>query len=168
MDWITPSAITTAVATGTYTLLFAFAVHIAYSQWKSQETLTIFKELQAKDLVDARRYIYENFPESLIGLEDNQIKDHFHKAEAAFLAYDRIGYLLYEDHVDEEHIMENYWSSIWRCWQRGKDLIELARKRRGEPDYLDNFEYLFELAEDYRVRNEYEEPKFWITRIIRK
>lgn len=128
---------------------------------KLQVALTIFQELQAQGPIDTRKYIYNTFPESIEGLENDVIKAHIQKAEVAFLVFDRIGYLVIKKHIDKTDVMENYWSSIWRCWQKSKNAIEWARQRRGQKDYFEKFEQLFHLSEAHRLQNEYEEPKFY-------
>jgi len=128
---------------------------------KLQLILTIFKELQNQDLFNERRYIYENFPENIEGIESNQLKAHIQKAETAIIAFDRLGYLAHQGHVDVVPIMENHWSSIWRYWEKSKNLINWAREQRGELKYCEYFEYLFGLSETYRIENELQKPKIY-------
>jgi len=96
MDWITLSAI----ATSLYTLSFWVALWFAYIQTrgfeknrKLQETLTVFKELQAKEVRESRRYIYEEVPQEIGNLTDNELQKHLVNSEEAVLAFERIGYL---------------------------------------------------------------------------
>lgn len=130
---------------------------------KFQETITIFKELQTQELFDQRRYIYENFPENIEGIDGNQLKAHIQKPEVALVVFDRIGYLIRKGHIDAESIMENHWSSIWRCWRKSRNLIGWVREQRNETTYLEYFEHLFNVSEDYRIQNGYPEPKIYTT-----
>lgn len=178
MDWVAMSAISavaTAIAaiitmfvTSAYVFLFAKTISIVSEQLKTQMkthnlqmVLTIFKELKTQDLLIKRRYIYESFPESVEGIKGSQLKTHLQKAETALVAFNRIGYLACEGHIDVTPIMEIYWSLIWRCWQKSKNLINWAREQRGESQYFEYFEHLFELSESYRIENKLEQPKFY-------
>lgn len=164
MDWIALAA----VATSLNVSLLTIVVFLAYVRTRGLEknrkfqiALTIFEELQTQGPIDTRKYIYDNLPENIEGVDSNQLKAHIHKAELALLAFDRIGYLVKEKHIDGTAVMENYWSSIWRCWKKSKNIINWAREQRGQKDYFKRFEYLFGLSEDHRVQNGYEEPKFY-------
>lgn len=164
MDW----NIVTAISTALYAGMFAFAVIIALRQLdelkkrgRFQATLAVFRELKSKDFISERRYIYDFLPESIEGVEGSQLKDYFLEIEAALTAFDRVGYLLRENHIEKEPILENYWASVWRCWKKSKSLVAWVREKRTQKDYFRNFEYLFNLSEDYRVQHEYEEPKFY-------
>ena len=164
MDW---NALT-AISTASYAVLFVIALVIAWIQTsalikngKLQMVITIFTELKAQDFIDKRRYIYDDLPESTEGIEPSQLKAHFLKVEAALSAFDRVGYLLRERHIDAEPILENYWASVWRCWKKSKNLIAWAREQRGQKDYFGNFEHLFHLSENYRVQKGHGEPKFY-------
>lgn len=161
-------ALFACIATWTYVILFATTFIIIKQQLITQMkahdlqmVLTIFKELKTQDLISKRSYIYESFPENIEGIESSQLKAHIQKAETALDTFNRIGYLAYEGHIDVTPIMENYWSLIWRCWKKSKNLIIWARQQRGESEYFEYFEHLFDLSEAYRVKCEYEEPKFY-------
>ncbi len=157
-----------AFATWTYVVLFVVSIMLLYFQLKGlnkdrrlQAVLVIFRELKAQNLIEMRRYILESFPENIEGIETSGLKAHIQKAELALEVFKRIGYLIDKGHIDAGPIMENYWSLIWRCWKKSKGIIEWAREQRGEPTYLDSFKYLFDLAEDYRVSNNLQEPKIY-------
>lgn len=126
-----------------------------------QAALTVFQDLQTQESFNARKYIYENIPESIEGVDNNQLKEHFQKAEIALIALDRIGYLVSKDHIDITTVMENYWYVIWRCWKKSKNILNWMREQRGEPKYFDKFEYLFDLSEVHRIQNHFGEPKFY-------
>ena len=165
MHW---SEIVTAIATSIYTMLFFIAVRFAYVQTrgfeknrKLQAALTIFKELQASELMEGRRYIYEQIPQDIKNIDVAQLKEHLQKVESSLIAFERIGYLVYEGHIDTEPIIVNYWPSIWRCWKKCATLIRWARTQRGEKVYFARFEDLFYRCEAYRAENEFEEPKFY-------
>ncbi|MBI2054160.1 MAG: hypothetical protein HYT36_02410 [Candidatus Staskawiczbacteria bacterium] len=165
----------TAVATSAYTLLFLAAIFIAYVQvalliknGNLQMIMTIFNELQTKELMDTRRYIYENLPENIKGIDKNQLILYVQKAEIVFIAFSRVGYLMQRGHIDEKPIIENYWYSIWKCWKKSKNLIIWAREQRGDQFYLSEFEFLFNISESYRIQNGHPEPKlFLMTKIIK-
>lgn len=167
-------ALITCGATCVYVILVAFTlgyIHRQLAQQKKehklQETLVMFEKLQSQEVVKARRYIYENFPETIEGLNNNQLRVHIQKAEIAFITFDMIGYLVDKDHLDVTPILEKCWGLIWRCWQKSKDIIERERKQRGHEDYLDRFESLFRLCEDYRLQKQLSEPKIYpVLRII--
>ncbi len=171
VDWVAASAIATSITafvTVVYTIMFGQAVFAAFKQLSElkksgrfQATLAVFKELKARDFIEDRRYIYDNLPENTAGIEAVQLKSHFRNVEVALTAFERVGYLLREKHIDAEPILENYWASVWRCWKKSKNLIAWAREQRGQQDYFRNFEYLFSLSEEYRIKNKYEEPKFY-------
>ena len=171
MDWnviIAIAAVLTAISTTVYVVLFAIALRIALYQLiefeksrKLQATLAIFRELKTRDFIDNRRYIYDFLPEKIEGVESDQLKDYFLEIEVALAAFDRVGYLLRENHIDAEPILENYWASVWRCWKKSKNIIAWVREKRGQKDYFSNFEHLFHLSEDYRIQKGYEEPKFY-------
>jgi hypothetical protein len=160
--------ILTAIAAVISTAIFAGALWYARIQVKEikqnrklQEVVAIFKELKTPELVAARRYIYESFPEDLEGIELGQLKTHLQKAEVAFIVFDRLGYLIEQGHVDKEPILDNYWPLIWRCWKKSEKLIHWTREQRGQKESLRKFEYLFNLAEVYRIQHGYPRPKFF-------
>jgi len=126
-----------------------------------QELLTVFKELKDSDLMEARRYIYEKFPETIEGAETKELKRHLLEAEMAFITFDRIGYSIEKGHIDGGPIIENFWVLIWRCWKKSESLINWAREQRGQKDSLKRFQYLFDLAEAHRLQKGYPEPKFF-------
>lgn len=125
MDWVAVAAIATivtAITTVFYTTMFGHALIVALKQLKEleksgrlQATLATFRELKARDFIADRRYIYDNLPENIEGIEAIQLKSHFLNIEAALTAFDHVGYLLRENHIDAEPILENYWASVWRC-----------------------------------------------------
>lgn len=177
MDWITLAAIATvvaAIATSIYTISFLGTLWLAYVQTSGfeknrrlQEALTIFKELQVKEVRESRRYIYEEVPQEIGGLTDNELQKHLVNSEEAVLAFERVGYLLSQEHADLRHVISNYWTEIWKSWKRINMLIQWARNKRNDKYYLKNFENLFHIAEIHRVQSEYEEPKIYaISRII--
>ncbi len=130
------------------------------------ETLTMFEKLQREEMVEARRYIYENLPETIERLDDRQLIIHIQKTEKTFIAFTHVSYLLQEEYIDKEPILENYWAVIWKCWKKGEGIIAWIRKRRGD-EYLSKFEGLFRLSEEYRARKQLPEPKIYgISRII--
>lgn len=134
---------------------------------KFEETLAIFKEMQALNLTDARRYIYENVPENIEGIENSKLWAHLQKIEIAIINLDRVGYLVHQDHIDAKMIMETYWPSIWRCWKKTESFIKWLREQRNERHAYRQFEYLFNLSESYRIQNELPEPKFYrVTTVI--
>ena len=157
-----------------YVVLVAFTLGYIHKQLEQQkkehrlqETLTILKELQTQELFNQRRYIYENLPETIEGVDGNQLKAHMRKVDLAIVAFNRIGYLMDKGYVDTESILENHWSVVWRCWQKSKNLIKWEREIRNEPKHFEEFEYLFNLSEEYRLQNGYEEPKIYgASRII--
>lgn len=158
----------TCMATWLYLVLVTATLLYVRRQVKNQDkerkfqtVLAIFRELKTQDFIDNRRYIYDFLPANIEGIESNQLKDYFLEIEVALAAFDRVGYLLREKHIEREPIMENYWASVWRCWKKSKNVIGWIREQRGQKDYFCNFEYLFYLSEDYRVKNGYEEPKFY-------
>lgn len=168
MDWNALTAISTAFYAATFASTVVLTIIVALRQLKAleksgrfQATLAVFRELKTRDFIENRRYIYDNLPENTEDIEAVQLKSHFINAEGALTAFDRVGYLLREGHIDAEPILENYWASVWRCWKRSKNLIVWAREQRGQKDYFGNFEYLFNLSESYRIENRYEEPKFY-------
>ena len=128
---------------------------------KLQATLTIFAELQIKEIRNARRYVYEYVPEDIRDLADSELQEHLINVEEAIIAFERVGYLLQEGHIDTEPIISNYWAEVWKCWQRTRGLIHWAREKRGDPTYLGSFDHLFFLAEAYRIENNYGEPRFY-------
>ncbi len=177
-DWI---ALGTFIATCTYVGLTGFYVFLVFKtlvyirkqleqqekEHKLQETLTILKELQTQELFDQRRYIYENFPEDIKGIDSNQLKAHMRKVDVAIVAFNCMGYLVHKGQVDTESILENHWPIVWRCWQKSKILVKWKREMRNEPKHFEYFESLFDLSEEYRIQNGYEEPKIYgISRII--
>lgn len=155
MDWV---MINTFV-NGVYVILLAIGVMIAWYQLfllrktrKLEIVLTIFRELKTKDFMAKRRYIYDNIPENINGMDDNQLKKYLMRVETALTAFDRVGYLLRENHIDAKPIMDNYWASVWRCWKKSKNIIIWARQKREQEDYFINFEYLFSLAEEHAFK----------------
>lgn len=164
MNW----EMVTAIATFLYALLFFGALLLAYVQTmgfeknrKFQAALTIWKELQTRESLNARRYIYEGLPEDIKGLDDNQLKSHIQKAEKAFTDLDMIGYLAEKNHIDITPILEKFWAPIWKCWQKSRNIVYQERGRRSQEDYLNKFEYLFCLTEDYRLQNQFPKPKVY-------
>ena len=162
MEWIA------AIAAALNVFFVASLLGLAYVRTrgmekhrKFQEVLTIFKELKSPEIIGARRYIYENFPESIEELSKEQLKAHLQKAEPAFIIFDRIGYWIDRGHIDPDPLIENYWALIWRSWQKSKNLINWARDQRGQKNSLGGFEDLFKLAESYRVENKLPGPKFF-------
>lgn len=170
MDWV----MINTLINGFYSFCFVVAVIIAGRQLilltktrKFEMILTIFRELKTKDFMAKRRYIYDNIPENIDGIDDNRLKKYLIRVETALTAFDRVGYLLRENHIDAKPIMDNYWASVWRCWKKTKNIIIWARQKREQEDYFINFEHLFSLAEEHRVQSEFEEPKFYsVKRII--
>ena len=80
MDWKTLASVVTAGATSIYTFLFSIALWFAYVQTsgfeknrKFQSALNIFEKLQTSELIIARRYMYESFPENIEGIDPNQL-----------------------------------------------------------------------------------------------
>lgn len=171
IDWVT---LATCIATWVYVLLVAVTlwyIHRQLEQQKKehqlQETLTILKELQTQELFDQRRYIYESFPENIEGIDSIELKAYMRKVDLALVAFNRIGYLVNKGYVDTESILENHWSVVWRCWKKSKNLIKWERAMRNELNHFKDFEYLFDLTEEYRVKHGYEEPKIYgVSRII--
>jgi hypothetical protein len=149
-------------------LSFLFAVWIALLQtWefraskRLQALLTIFEEIKSQNLIEQRRYLYQSFPDTIKGVGDQQLKDHFRQVELALTSFSRIGYFLQHGYIEAEPLLENQWALIWRCWRKSKEAIGWARKIRAEEDYFSNFEKLYELAEAFRVRKGHPEPRFF-------
>lgn len=161
------AAVVTAIATSVYTIIFGLVSRLAFVQIKElkntreiQVPLAIFEELKTEAFIDERRYIYERFPEKVEEVEPAQLKAHLQEAEVALAAFQRIGYLVKKGYIDSEPILESYWTILWRCWKKSEKLVRWSREQRNEVGYLSGFEYLGNLANDYRVKNGYSEPTF--------
>lgn len=128
---------------------------------KFQETISIFREIQAKDLDEPRRYTEEEMPESIEGVGYEKLWERIHRIEPVIINLDRVGYLVRQDHIDRLMILETYWPSIWRSWKKAESLIRWLGEQRNEKGAYREYEYLFDLSEDYRIQNEFPEPKFY-------
>lgn len=157
-----------ALATIGYTILVFIALVFASIQTKEmratrrlQNVLVVFREVQTRDAREARRYLYAQVPSVIVGIADEALQRHLENAEEALVALDRIGFLVEQGHVDPEHIMDNLWAMMWRSWQKCRQLTQWSREKRNDPTYLAKLEYLFSVAEAYRLRNNYSEPRFY-------
>ncbi len=162
------SAMISALSTFAYVILVVFTLRYVDQQLDElkknrslQVLLAIFGELRIPEAREARRYIYERKPVDTKDLSDDGLKEHLRKIEVVTTAFNRIGYLAKGKYINPELMLPAYWPMIWRCWKRCEDLITLARRKRGEPTYLENFQYLFELAEQYRRDSGVREPEFF-------
>ena len=167
-NWQVWTALGTLLATWVYVILVFITLFYIAGQFrearsdrKRETALSAFRELQTKEARDARRYIYGTVPLNLEGLNDELLQQYLEAAEEAMLAFERIGYLIYEGHVDSEPILVNHWPVVWKSWKKTQGLIVWARGKRGEVTYFNNFDYLFQIAEKYRVQHGYPEPKFY-------
>ena len=158
--------------TGIATSLYAFFVFLTLlyihrqlketqSTRKREAASAIFKELQTKEARDARRYIYRFVPISLEGIGEEERQTHLEKAEEAMIAFDRIGYLIKEGHIDPDPILIPAWSLVWRCWNKSENLVRWAGEKRNAPYYLEHFRHLFEQSESHRKENNFDEPRFY-------
>jgi len=157
-----------AIATCIYAVLVLYTLYYIRGQlgeMKSTRTrdaaLSVFKELQSKEARDARRYIYGSVPTNIEGITDDERQNHLEKAEEAIIAFDRIGYLVREGHIDPDPILMPAWSIVWRCWRKCENLIRWAAEKRNDPHYLEHFRHLFERSEAYRKENNLDEPTFY-------
>ncbi|MBI3337141.1 MAG: hypothetical protein HY005_00770 [Candidatus Staskawiczbacteria bacterium] len=154
MDW----TMVAAIATSIYTLLFSIALWFAYVQTKGfeksrklQAVITIFNELYAETARKARKKIYKEVPVEIDGIEDEKLESYLEIVQDAVFMYHRIGYIIYEGHIDSDPIITTHWRTIWRCWKKSEKLIAWTQIKRGNPKYLEYFKYLFDLSENYRV-----------------
>lgn len=171
MNWNTMVSIATiisALATFLYAILVAFTlwyIHRQLEEFKKnrvlQVLLAIFGELRTSESRRARQYIYEQTPVDVKSLSNDKLKKHMRKIEVVITAFNRIGYLAKERYINPKLMLPAYWPMIWRCWKKCENLTVFTRIRRNEPDYLKNFQYLFELAEQYRINNNLPEPIFF-------
>jgi len=158
----------TAFATSIYTVLVAVTFYFIWRQLKEmnstrkrEATLVVFRELQAREARDARRYIYTTVPMEIEGIGDDELQTHLERSEEALVSLDRVGFLVGEEHVDSDPLMETVWAMVWRCWRKSEVLIRWTRGKRNDPTYLNRFEYLFEVSEEFRLINGYEEPQIY-------
>lgn len=136
-------------------------VHEMRRSRQRESALTVLKELQSREAREARRYIYQSIPNAIENLADVDVQAHLEHAEEAIIAFDRIGYLLKEGHIDEDAIMPIAWILVWRCWKRCESIVEWASMRRNDPHHLEHFRHFFERSEAYRVENNLEEPRIY-------
>lgn len=156
-----------ALATWVYATLVFITVIYAVVQVrelrknrKLQTSFILFQELQAEKVRNARRYIYDHVPMSTEGVDETELKKHAVACEEAIQMFHRVGYLLREKQIDPDSILENYWDVVWRCWRRTASLIRWSRDQRNNPEHFFAFEHLYNMCEEYRKKNNYEEPKF--------
>ena len=166
-----------ALATWIYTgLTLIYVVFVGRTLWyvrdqlkeqkkarKFQETISMFKEIQARDLDESRRYVEDELPESIERVEYEKLWEHVRRIEPAIINFDRVGYLVHQDHIDRLMIMETYWPAIWRCWKQTKHFIMWLREQRNEKGAYREYEHLFNLSEEYRIQNGLPEPRFYRT-----
>lgn len=151
-----------------FTLLYVVAVTLTLlyirKQFKETEkrrklglTLTIFKELQTREMRRARKYIYTRVPQDVSEVSESELQEHLEEAESAIAPFDLVGYLIQEEYLDRESILANYWRGIWKCWKKSEHLLRWARRRRNEPIFH-HFDDLARESERYRHEKNYEEP----------
>ena len=157
-----------AIITTIYTLLIFVTLLYVRKQVKEaaegrtvQISFAIFNELENEEVRIARRYLYETVPEDIAGLPDEKVKQHLEACARALVAFDIVGYLLWQESLDPDPILALYWSAIWKCWKRGEKLIKWARVKRGDPTHLTMFQHLFHISDAHRQANEYAEPRFY-------
>src|SRR3989338_1760287 len=167
-NWQAVVVLGTLLATWVYVVLVLITLIYIAGQLREarksrrlEAALTVFRELQTKDARDARKYIYRTIPLSVEGLDDEDLQQHLEAAEEAMLAFERVGYLIQEGHVDAEPILVNHWPVIWKCWGKTEGLIRWGRGKRGDITYFESFAYLFSIAETYRTQRNYPEPQFY-------
>lgn len=154
MDWTIIGVIVNVIYTAFFLVALRYAARQIKEMAKARETqvlLDIFRELKTEEFMKEREYIYEKFPESIEGIDILHLKAHLQEAEETLAALHRVGYLAEKGFINTGPILENYWPLLWRCWKKSKNLITWARKQRNEPDYLNGFEYLGNLAQAYCV-----------------
>ena len=165
IEWLT---LFIGIGTWAYVVFVGWTLYYIKGQFeeagnslKLESTLVIFRELQTREAREARRYIYAELPFEIHGLPVRVLQEHLERSEEAFTAFDRIGHLLKEEHLDVDFIVTKLWPMIWRCWRRSRSLIRWSQQARNDEGYMAGFEFLFDVCETYRKENNLSLPRFY-------
>jgi len=146
-------------------LLAAIGAYLQLSSIRKEGELTayleIFNQLNTNALRAVRKRIYTEIPVDITGLKNEELERYLEMAEPVISAFNVLGYLIRQGHLDKRPIIDTHWSAIWKCWTKVDPLITWACRRRNEENttYYRDFRDLFELAEEHRKKNQYKEPK---------
>ena len=158
----------TCLATWIYMVLVAVTLWYIYQQLKAQKethklqsALTIFSELYTEMARKARKKVYKEVPANIDDIDDEKLESYLEIVQDACFMYHRIGYLISKGYIDSDTIITTHWRTVWRCWKKSEKLIEWARTKRDNQNYLEYFKHIFDLSEAYRIESKLEEPKIY-------
>jgi hypothetical protein len=144
--WMKFGALATAATGVLYLIILVVLIVQVWLQRRAvqaQMFASFFTRNQDKDLLDARRALYDKAgmkpenPEGW-GLDETQA------AEKACNAFDITGILADLGYMDRGPIVKHWRGSLIRTWEAARPVIEL--RRRQTPEYWKPFEKLVEVA----------------------
>ena len=110
--------------------------------------LTFENRLNDENARDDRRYLYEHNLENPLTITPTEREI----LERVCTTFDILGVLVREDLMYRPLVFKPFYDVIIKCWLQALDFIKFERSpNRKAKTYMQDFEYLYEQAEKYRL-----------------
>jgi hypothetical protein len=113
----------------------------------------LFAAMMSDAEIEARRFIYQSLPqdpaEGIAALDEEGRR----KVKLVLNSLDRLGFLLKQDWVTADGIVEWVSPMVIKIWARLEAYIEYEAGRRSEPDYYSGVRYLAERCQAWRRKH---------------
>jgi len=122
----------------------------------------VFTRMMSDEEIDARRWIYQKLPEDPI--EGVKALDEIGQRHIKRIlnSLDHLGFLLQQDWVTAEAIIEWVSPMVVKLWVRLGPYVDYESKRRHEPDYYAAARFLAEQCIEWRHKNTPDAEIRWI------
>jgi hypothetical protein len=163
--WSVTSGLSTAVAAAAV-LAGGFVAYRELTELANSRHLEVadrlFNELNSKENIAARRWIFLNLPED----PETGLKEMTEEGRAAVKqvlnSLDRVAFLTQAKWIPDEMIMPWMNPMIVKSWEKLKPYVDYESRRRNEPDYYQNVRLLAESCVSWRKKNLQEAEITWV------
>jgi hypothetical protein len=150
-----PMAATLSTALGSVAILSAlFVAYRELNEATNSRYLEVgdrlFEELIAPEIVEARRRIYQQLPETAAPALEELSEDSRAAAKRVLDSLDRIAFLTQAGWIPHELVMPWMAAMVDKTWSKLEPIVTAERARRNEPDYYAEVDRLADECRTWR------------------
>lgn len=143
-------------------LIAAYAAYFAFGQWREAKKARILPAyLHFESIIGnptsraARKFIYEENQKNLVDPTD-EVRE---KIDLVCVPFDIMGVLVKEKLMHTPLVFSPFYDVIIKVWSKTSPFIHAQRENRENESYMADFEFLYEEAENFRVKKGYKEVR---------
>ena len=122
----------------------------------------LFDEMNSKENVDARRWVYQELPDDPSHGMQGLTEEGRDKVKTVLNTLDRVAFLTQRGWIPDEMTMPWLNLMVLKVWQKLGPYVDYESERRGEKDYYDGVRALAERCRRWRAKHFPGEEIIWM------